>query len=112
MLSRGRNRTELRGSRILLTGASSGIGRELAKRLAAEGAILALAARRRPLLEELVEEIQRTGAGGPFVLETDLSARGNALKAHCEKKLKGAEARLEKIVLGPEGAKGTEAMEL
>jgi exonuclease VII small subunit len=34
------------------------------------------------------------------------------LKAHCEKKLKGAEARLEKIVLGPEGAKGTETMEL
>jgi exodeoxyribonuclease VII small subunit len=36
-----------------------------------------------------------------------------ALKAHCEKKLKGAEMRLEKIVLGPEGAaKGTEPMEL
>ena len=41
-----------------------------------------------------------------------LYERGTALKAHCEKKLKGAEARLEKIVLGPEGAKGTEPMEL
>src|SRR5947209_7169945 len=80
MPSRGRNRTELRGSRILLTGASSGIGRELAKRLASEGTILAIAARRRPLLEELAEEIRRTGADRPFVLESDLSVRGNALE--------------------------------
>src|SRR5207244_4506044 len=64
--------------RILLTGASSGIGRELAKRLTAEGAILALVARRGALLEELAEEIRRTGADRPFVLESDLSVRGNA----------------------------------
>jgi exodeoxyribonuclease VII small subunit len=41
-----------------------------------------------------------------------LYERGTALKAHCEKKLKTAEARLEKIVLGPEGAKGTEPADL
>lgn len=29
-----------------------------------------------------------------------LYERGQALKAHCEKKLKSAEGRLEKIVLG------------
>lgn len=48
-------------SRILLTGASSGIGRELARELAARGAVLAVSARRRPLLEELAEEIGASG---------------------------------------------------
>src|SRR2546423_11038137 len=57
---------ELTGSRVLLTGASSGIGRELAKELAARGAVLAIAARRRPLLEQLADEI-----GGPGVIEAD-----------------------------------------
>jgi exodeoxyribonuclease VII small subunit len=32
-----------------------------------------------------------------------LYERGQALKAHCEKKLKSAEGRLEKIVLGASG---------
>jgi exodeoxyribonuclease VII small subunit len=65
-------------------------------------------------LEELETIVSRLEQG-----EVDLEdsivlyERGMALKAHCEKKLKGAEARLEKIVLGPEGAaKGTEPMEL
>jgi exodeoxyribonuclease VII small subunit len=65
-------------------------------------------------LEELESIVSRLEQG-----EVDLEdsivlyERGMALKAHCEKKLKGAEARLEKIVLGPEGApKGTEPMEL
>jgi len=34
------------------------------------------------------------------------------LKAHCETKLKSAETRLEKIVLGPAGTKGTEPADL
>ena len=64
-------------------------------------------------LEELETIVSRLEQG-----EVDLEdsivlyERGMALKAHCEKKLKGAETRLEKIVLGPEGAKGTEPMEL
>jgi exodeoxyribonuclease VII small subunit len=41
-----------------------------------------------------------------------LYERGTALKAHCEKKLKGAESRLEKIVLGPDGPRGVETIEL
>ena len=61
-------------------------------------------------LEDIVSRLEQ----GEVDLEDSIALyeRGNALKAHCEKKLKGAEARLEKIVLGPEGAKGTEAMEL
>ncbi len=48
----------LRNSRILLTGASSGIGRSLALKLAAEGAGLVLTARRENLLAELETEIR------------------------------------------------------
>jgi exodeoxyribonuclease VII small subunit len=61
-------------------------------------------------LESIVSRLEQ----GEVDLEDSIALyeRGTALKAHCEKKLKGAEARLEKIVLGPEGAKGTEPMEL
>jgi short-subunit dehydrogenase len=60
-------------SRVLLTGASSGIGRELARELASRGAILALAARRRDRLEELAAQI-----GATSVIPTDLAERGAA----------------------------------
>jgi exodeoxyribonuclease VII small subunit len=61
-------------------------------------------------LEDIVSRLEQ----GEVDLEDSIALyeRGTALKAHCEKKLKGAEARLEKIVLGPEGAKGIEPMEL
>jgi len=62
-------------------------------------------------LEDIVSRLEQ----GEVELEDSIALyeRGTALKAHCEKKLKGAEARLEKIVLGPEGApKGTEPMEI
>ena len=36
-----------------------------------------------------------------------LYERGQALKAHCEAKLKAAEGRLEKIVLGGNGPEST-----
>ena len=39
----------------------------------------------------------------------DMYARGAHLKAHCEAKLKAAEARVEKLVIGADGApKGRE----
>jgi short-subunit dehydrogenase len=44
-----------------ITGASSGIGAQLARRLAARGTCVALAARRKERLEALVEEIERAG---------------------------------------------------
>jgi short-subunit dehydrogenase len=68
----------IRDSRILVTGASSGIGRELARELSARGATLAISARRRALLEELAEQIRGSGGVAPAVLDADLSRPGAA----------------------------------
>jgi len=41
-----------------------------------------------------------------------LYERGQALKTHCEAKLKAAEGRLERVVIGAKGAEGTEPVDL
>src|SRR5262245_27515849 len=58
-------RLNLAGSRILVTGASSGIGRALAKQLAKHKARLVLSARSAAKLEALAAEVQ--GQGGEVV---------------------------------------------
>ena len=58
------------GRRAVITGASSGIGRATALRLAAEGARVALIARRRPGLDEVARAIQAAG-GECLVLPAD-----------------------------------------
>ncbi len=56
-----RRSRDVSGRVVVVTGASSGIGRELSRQLAAEGALVALVARRAQRLQELVDEIQRLG---------------------------------------------------
>lgn len=60
-------------------------------------------------LEEIVSRLEQ----GEVDLEDSIALyeRGQALKAYCEKKLKAAEGRLEKIVLGASGPVGTEPMD-
>ena len=58
----------------LVTGASSGIGRSLARRMAAHGDAVAVLARRRERLEELVDEIERAG-GRALALACDVTDR-------------------------------------
>jgi len=73
----------IRGKCALVTGASMGIGRATAVALAKEGVKLAVAARRRNLLEELQKEI------GPLVIvEQDFLAEG-APQRIAEAALKG-----------------------
>ena len=61
-------------------------------------------------LESIVARLEQ----GQVDLEDSivLYERGQALKAHCEKKLKAAEGRLEKIVLAADGPAGARPMEL
>src|SRR5213083_553721 len=68
----------LKGKVVLLTGASSGIGEEVARRLAGRGARLALVARREDRLERLSEELVAAGHGPPLTIGADLGARGRA----------------------------------
>jgi 3-oxoacyl-[acyl-carrier protein] reductase len=59
---------QLRDKTALVTGASMGIGRAIAKALAAEGAKIAIAARRRGLLDALAGEIAAAGFARPAII--------------------------------------------
>lgn len=64
---------DLAGRTVLLTGASSGLGPHIARRLREEGCRLVLSARRRPELDALAREV-----GGARVITADLSRPGAA----------------------------------
>jgi NADP-dependent 3-hydroxy acid dehydrogenase YdfG len=64
----------------VVTGASSGIGEATARALAAEGAAVALVARRRDRLEQVAKTIIESG-GKALVVEADLTDAGQAADA-------------------------------
>ena len=68
---------QLKGKTALVTGASQGIGRAIAKALAAEGVRVCIAARRRELLEQLAKEIAAAGGLPPHVAAADVMAEGS-----------------------------------
>ncbi|WP_220095788.1 MULTISPECIES: SDR family oxidoreductase [unclassified Rhodococcus (in: high G+C Gram-positive bacteria)] len=70
----------LTGTIAIVTGASSGIGRATAQRLAVEGATVAVVARRADRLVVLVDDIRKAG-GTAFAVETDITDRNQAEKA-------------------------------
>ncbi len=67
---------QLNNRTALVTGTSQGIGRCIAKMLAAEGVKLCIAARRKNLLEELAKEITAAGGIAPAIVETDIMQDG------------------------------------
>ena len=61
-------------------------------------------------LEKIVAELESGQA--PLERSIEIYERGAALKAHCEARLKAAQLRVEKIVVGADGqARGVEPAE-
>ncbi len=70
-----------RDKSVLITGASSGIGEELALQLAQAGAKLTLTARRVDRLETLAQRIADSGKPRPVVTECDVTRDGDLERA-------------------------------
>ncbi|MBL8372016.1 MAG: SDR family oxidoreductase [Burkholderiaceae bacterium] len=68
----------------LVTGASVGIGRAIAKALAAEGVRVAVSARRTDKLQELAAEISAAGGHAPVLIACDLYADDAAARLAAE----------------------------
>jgi NAD(P)-dependent dehydrogenase (short-subunit alcohol dehydrogenase family) len=81
---------ELAGKRILLTGASSGIGEAAAEQFAREGATVVVVARRQELLDALAQRIIAAG-GDALAIACDVSDMDavDALVADVDKRLGG-----------------------
>jgi short-subunit dehydrogenase len=76
--------TFFRDKAVLITGASSGIGEELAWQLAQAGARVTLAARRKELLEALAQRIVAAGKSRPLAVECDVTRDGDLERAVAE----------------------------
>ncbi|CAL4917721.1 unnamed protein product [Urochloa decumbens] len=68
-----RSKEDLRGKVVLITGASSGIGEELAYQYAKEGACLALVARRKQALKSVAAAALKRGAPDVLVFPADVT---------------------------------------
>jgi NADP-dependent 3-hydroxy acid dehydrogenase YdfG len=95
----------LEGRRVLITGASSGIGEATALAVVAEGGAVALGARRKDRLDSLVERIGSEG-GTATALEADISdeQQARALVDHAGEQLGGLDGLVNNagvMLLGP-----------
>jgi short-subunit dehydrogenase len=78
------SQSAFRGKVVLITGASSGIGEELAAQLAQHGALLTLAARRADVLAQLADRIAPAGGSRPLAIECDVTREGDVEHAVAE----------------------------
>jgi NAD(P)-dependent dehydrogenase (short-subunit alcohol dehydrogenase family) len=88
----GDTKVDLAGKRVLLTGASSGIGEAAAEKFAQHGAVVAVVARREDRLNDLVGRITVAG-GEAYAFPCDLSDMDaiDAMAAAVEKQLGGVD---------------------
>jgi len=77
---RNRSPTAYAGKRIVITGASSGLGEELAYKYAALGASLVLGARREDKLNTVAQKCKTLGAGDVLSIKADFS-----IEADCKR---------------------------
>jgi len=85
MMSRMSSTSFFRDKSILITGASSGIGEELAWQLGQAGAKLTLAARRKDRLEGVAQKIAALGGSSrPVIVECDVTRDGDLERAVAE----------------------------
>ena len=75
-------KTNIKDKVIAITGASSGIGEAIARHLAAEGAKVALGARRQDHLDKIVSEI--VAAGGQALAQAVDVTKRNEVEAFAE----------------------------
>jgi short-subunit dehydrogenase len=84
----------------LITGASSGMGRDMARYLASKGYNLILTARRKERLEELKNELKNTSVD---IIELDLSKEENCFKLYDLTKDKGVDFLINNAGFGAYG---------
>lgn len=94
----------LTDKRVIITGASSGIGRELARQLAAEGCQLIVNARRKERLDDLASEIAASGSSCVVVEGdvTDEAVRGRLLD-ECQDRFGGLDILINNAGIGAMG---------
>ena len=94
---------ELQGARVLVVGASSGIGREVAVQLGAAGARVVVAARRADRLSELIIELAERGATGAASAVCDVRdpAQCDAVVATAVEHLGGLDAVVYATAVDP-----------
>ncbi len=103
---------QLDGKVAAITGASSGIGEATALALVAEGASVALAARRKDRIDELAERIEGDG-GRALAIETDVAdeAQANGFVERTREELGGLDILVNNaglMLLGPVAGAPTE----
>lgn len=96
----------LQGKRVLLTGASSGIGYSMALAFAREGAVLGLSARRSDRLEWLTKKIAADFQARAVPIVADLARRGDAtaLARRAVEMLGGVDVLVNNAGIGLAGA--------
>jgi len=94
----------LRGKTVVVTGASSGLGRGTALALAAAGAQVVLAARRSDVIEQLAAQIDK-GPGAALAVPTDVSDAGAvaALAAAAVDRFGGIDVWINNVGIGAVG---------